>query len=249
MKVSALQMNLVWNNAVINRSKAETLILGSEKSDLYILPEMFTTGFVTDPDKTCEKENGDTLSWMKDMAAKTDAGITGSVAIQTKEGDYRNRMFFVKPNGTYTYYDKHHLFTYAGEHLRYTPGKAPVIVDWQGVRIMLQVCYDFRFPCFSRNRNLYDLCIYVASWPQSRRKAWDILLQARAIENQCYVVGVNRVGDDDACHYNGGTAIIDPYGNSIITSADDEECCITSNIDMDRLVRFREKFPVLSDAD
>lgn len=250
LNITALQLNPVWNDAQHNRSEAEAMIRHSEKTDLFILPEMFTTGFIPHPEDSCEAEDGDTLAWMKRMATMTDAAITGSVAIKTKQGDYRNRMYFVKPDGTSTFYDKHHLFTYAGEDQHYTPGKAPVIVSWRGVRIMLQVCYDLRFPCFSRNNSqTYDLLIYVASWPESRRHVWDILLRARAIENQCYVAGVNRIGDDPSCHYNGGTTIISPYGKAVATAADDTAGSITAPLDLNRLRAFREKFPVLRDAD
>ena len=286
-------MDLKWNDALYNRSQAEALIRNAGKSDLYVLPEMFTTGFITNPANGCEQEepssarlraeseeNGETLEWMKRMAASTGAAITGSVAVNTTAGDFRNRMYFVKPDENYTYYDKRHLFTYAGEHLSYTAGTEPIIVTWQGVRVMLQVCYDLRFPCFSRNRlstdvplsqsvigraesttlakqeeasptlrAAYDLIIYIASWPQSRRSVWDILLRARAIENQCYVVGVNRTGDDPNCHYNGGTIIIDPYGRVTATAPDDETTTVTASVDMDGLRKFREKFPVLRDAD
>ena len=271
MTITAIQTDIDWNNVQHNLTIAEQLIKNSAKADLYVLPEMFSTGFVTQPEGTAEPEDGDTLQWMLRMAKDTDAAITGSVAVKTEAGDYRNRMYFAKPDGTFVYYDKHHLFTYGNEHLQYTAGKEPVIVHWRGANILLQVCYDLRFPCFSRNRtNLstlnsklpstlnsqlsttltsYDLCIYVASWPQSRRAVWDILLKARAIENQCYVVGVNRVGNDPNCRYDGGTTIINPYGKAEATAPDDTVAAITSPLDLDRLHTFRLKFPVLNDAD
>lgn len=249
MNITALQLDLKWNDAQHNRSMAEALICNSARTDLFILPEMFTTGFIPNPDETCESEDGETLEWMIKTAKATDAAITGSVAVMSKDGDYHNRMYFVKPDGTYTFYDKRHLFSYAGEHLRYTSGNKPVIVNWRNVRIMLQVCYDLRFPCFSRNKNLYDVCIYVASWPQSRREVWDTLLKARAIENQCYVIGVNRIGDDPNCHYNGGTTIINPYGKAEAVATDDTTDIINATLDLDRLHAFRTKFPVLNDAD
>ena len=249
LNITALQLNLKWNDAEFNRSQAEALIHNSGNTDLYVLPEMFSTGFITEPCNDCEGENGETLEWMKRMASATGAALTGSVAIKTRFGDYRNRMYFVKPTGEYLHYDKHHLFTYGNEHLHYSAGEERVIVTLNNVRIMLQVCYDLRFPCFSRNKNIYDICVYVANWPQSRRNAWDTLLRARAIENQCYVVGVNRIGDDINCHYNGGTTVIDPYGKDLVTAKDDEMCIITSHLDIKRLNLFREKFPVLRDAD
>ena len=266
MKITAIQTDIAWCDTPRNLALATTLILESEPADLYILPEMFTTGFICHPQKNVESDCGITLDWMKKMANDTNASIAGSVAVRVNDKSYRNRFYFVMPDGTYHYYDKHHLFTYADEHLHYTPGTVPVIVQWHGVNIMLQVCYDLRFPCFSRNRNYaqliiansrqpkvnhspYDLCLYVANWPSSRRTAWDVLLRARAIENQCYVVGVNRIGDDPTCHYNGGTTIIDPYGNPLATAHDDQTCTITATLDLNRLQHFRDKFPVLRDAD
>ena len=153
MIVTALQTDIVWNDIPHNLATAEQLIKDSAGADLYVLPEMFSTGFITQPDGNAEPEGGTTLQWMLRMAKETQAAITGSVAVQTSQGDYRNRMYFVKPDGTFAYYDKHHLFTYAGEHQHYTAGSEPVIVLWRGVRIMLQVCYDLRFPCFSRNNS------------------------------------------------------------------------------------------------
>ena len=260
MRVTAIQTDIVWNDVERNLLAAEQLIKHSAGADLYVLPEMFSTGFITKPEGNAEPEAGDTLKWMQRMAKETDAAITGSVAVRTPEGDYRNRMYFVKPDGTFLYYDKRHLFTYAGEHLSYTAGQEPVIVQWRGVSILLQVCYDLRFPCFSRNSSKpstlnsqlstpYDLVIYVASWPESRRVVWDILLRARAIENQCYVIGVNRIGDDPGCHYNGGTTIISPYGQVEASAPDDTTTVITSLLDLERLRAFRQKFPVLNDAD
>lgn len=153
MTVTALQTDIVWNDIPHNLATAEQLIKDSAGADLYVLPEMFSTGFIIQPDGNAEPEGGTTQQWMLRMAKETQAAITGSVAVQTSQGDYRNRMYFVKPDGTFAYYDKHHLFTYAGEHQHYTAGTEPVIVLWRGVRIMLQVCYDLRFPCFSRNNS------------------------------------------------------------------------------------------------
>ena len=250
MNICALQTSPKWNTIQQNLDEAEALLLACDKADLYVLPEMFSTGFITEPEGFAEAEQGPSLEWMLRMARLTDAAITGSLATHTNEGDYRNRMYFVKPDGSYTYYDKRHLFTYGNEHLHYTAGEKPVIVQWKGVNIMLQVCYDLRFPCFSRNKpQIYDLLIYVASWPESRRMVWDTLLRARAIENQSYVVGVNRVGDDPACHYNGGTTIISPYGKPLAEATDDTVSAIYAIIDLERLQAFRHKFPVLMDAD
>ena len=173
---------------------------------------------------------------------------SGSIAV-TKDGKYYNRFYFVKPDGSVAQYDKKHLFTYGGEHLRFTPGEERVVVEWKGVRILLEICYDLRFPVWARNRGDYDMILYVASWPTPRVNAWSALLVARAIENQCYVAGVNRVGTDPTCEYCGGSVIIDPYGKTIAACAMGEECEATAEVDMELLEAFRKKFPVLNDAD
>ena len=155
----------------------------------------------------------------------------------------------MKPDGSVTWYDKKHLFTYGGEHLRFTAGTERVVVEWRGVRILLEVCYDLRFPVWARNRGDYDMILYVASWPTPRVSAWSALLVARAIENQCYVAGVNRVGTDPACEYCGGSVIIDPYGKTIAACEMNQECEASAEVDMEKLNAFREKFPALNDAD
>jgi predicted amidohydrolase len=208
---------------------------------------MFSTGFCTLPEGIAESE-GLSLDWLKAKAAAMNAAIAGSVATE-EQGKYYNRFYFVKPDGSVEYYDKRHLFTYGGEHNHYTAGDKRVVVEWRGVRILLEVCYDLRFPIWSRNRGDYDMIIYVASWPTPRVEAWKALLVARAIENQCYVAGVNRVGDDPNCTYSGGSSIINPYGRHMAICADNCECEVSAEIDMEALEAFREKFPVLKDAD
>lgn len=256
MVITLLQQDIVWGNPAANQEAAERAILAAENSDLYVLPEMWSTGFATEPEGIAESD-GSSLNWMKQMANRLDAAVAGSIATET-EGKYYNRFYFVKPaiNGSdneIEYYDKHHLFTYSGEHLRYTAGERRVVVEWRGWRFLLQVCYDLRFPIFARNcadgPDAYDVALYVASWPTSRRAPWDALLRARAIENQCYVCGVDRTGDDPACHYNGGTAIIDAYGTTVAACPDGEVSSITVELDKDKLSAFRKKFPVLSDRD
>ena len=248
MKITLLQIPLVWADSTANLTLSEEALLSAPQSDVYVLPEMFTTGFLMQPEGVVSSAD-DALTWMKEMSVKLDAAIAGSVAVR-EGGNYYNRLYFVKPDGSVAHYDKRHLFTYGGENRCYTPGNERTIVEWGGVRFCLQICYDLRFPCFSRNNSqTYDLLIYVASWPESRRHVWDILLRARAIENQCYVAGVNRIGDDPSCHYNGGTTIISPYGKAVATAADDTAGSITAPLDLNRLRAFREKFPVLRDAD
>ena len=256
MIITLLQQDIVWGNPSANQKAAEGAMLAADKSDLYVLPEMWSTGFATEPEGIAESD-GSSLNWMKQMANRLDAAVAGSIATEI-DGKYYNRFYFVKPaiNGSdneIEYYDKHHLFTYSGEHLRYTAGERRVVVEWRGWRFLLQVCYDLRFPVFARNcaegPDAYDVALYVASWPTSRRAPWDALLRARAIENQCYVCGVDRTGDDPACHYNGGTAIIDAYGNTVAACLDGEVSAISIELDMDKLTAFRKKFPVLSDRD
>ena len=248
MKITILQQNILWANPTANVRKADEAINQNPGADLYVLPEMFSTGFCTNPEGIAESTESETLQWMKDKAATTDAAIAGSVAV-TEDGKYYNRFFFVKPDGSVTHYDKKHLFTYGGEHLRFTAGEARVVVEWKGVRILLEVCYDLRFPVWARNRGDYDMILYVASWPTPRVSAWSALLVARAIENQCYVAGVNRVGTDPACEYCGGSVIIDPYGKTLAACEMNQECEASAEVDMDKLNAFREKFPVLNDAD
>lgn len=248
MRVTILQRNIEWANPALNIQRADEAISRNAGADLYVLPEMFSTGFCTQPEGIAESSESDTLRWMQRKAAEMDAAIAGSVAIE-QEGRYYNRFYFVKPDGSVAHYDKKHLFTYGGEHLRFTAGEERVVVEWRGVRILLEVCYDLRFPIWARNRGDYDMILYVASWPTPRVAAWSALLVARAIENQCYVAGVNRVGTDPACDYCGGSVVIDPYGRHIATCADGVECEATAEVDMAALEAFREKFPVLRDAD
>lgn len=248
MKITILQRDIEWANPSVNINRADEVIDRNPGSDIYVLPEMFSTGFCTNPEGIAESDNSETLQWLKRKAAAIDAAIAGSVAV-TKDGKFYNRFYFVKPDGSVTHYDKKHLFTYGGEHKRFTAGNERVVVEFRGVRILLEICYDLRFPVWARNRGDYDMIIYVASWPTPRVSAWSALLVARAIENQCYVAGVNRVGNDPACQYCGGSVVIDPYGKTIATCTDNIECESTATIDIEALQAFRAKFPVLNDAD
>lgn len=241
-------MDIAWGNCQGNVRRADAMIDNAPEADLYILPEMFSTGFAADPEGMAESENGKTVEWMRRKAVAKDAAIAGSLAIRSG-GRYFNRLYFVKPDGEVTTYDKRHLFSYAGENLHYTRGEERVIVEWRSVRIMLQVCYDLRFPVFSRNHGDYDMIIYVASWPTSRIKVWDTLLHARALENQCYVAGVNRVGHDPNCAYCGNSLIISPYGEDLAVCGSGEESAKMAEIEMEMLRSFRKKFPVIDDAD
>lgn len=260
--VTLLQYDIQWLQPLANMQAAEAAIMAAPKSDLYILPEMWSTGFVTEPRESIGKVGMDSLLWMQNMADKMDAAIAGSLPFE-EDGRYYNRLYFITPQKNNTppqegkglCYSKRHLFTYGGEDRHYTPGQERVIVEWRGIRYLLQICYDLRFPVFSRNSYdalhgaKYDCILYVASWPTSRRQVWDVLLRARAIENQCYVCGVNRIGSDPQCQYNGGTQIIDPYGKTVEACMDNQASTISATLDMERLQAFRQKFPVLRDAD
>ena len=241
-------MDIAWGDCQGNVRRADAMIDNAPEADLYILPEMFSTGFAADPEGMAESENGKTVEWMRRKAVAKDAAIAGSLAIKSGKR-YFNRLYFVKPDGEVITYDKRHLFSYAGENLHYTRGEERVTVEWRSVRIMLQVCYDLRFPVFSRNHGDYDMIIYVASWPTSRIKVWDTLLHARALENQCYVAGVNRVGRDPNCAYCGNSLIISPYGEDLAVCGSGEESAKMAEIDMEMLRSFRKKFPVIDDAD
>ncbi len=248
MKITILQRDIVWGNPAQNVERADAAIRALPDADLYILPEMFSTGFCIQPEGMAETADSDTLHWMQRTAMARNCAVAGSVAVE-QNGKYYNRFYFVHPDGKVEHYDKKHLFTYGGEHLRFTAGQERVIVNFRGVRILLEVCYDLRFPIWARNRGDYDMIVYVASWPVPRIAAWSALLVARAIENQCYVAGVNRVGVDPNCEYCGGSVVIDPYGQTIAACEHGQESTAGAEIDMEMLEAFRQKFPVLSDAD
>lgn len=253
MKITLVQHDIAWANPQANVERADSIISANPGADLYLLPEMFSTGFITKPVGLAEPADTDTVKWMIRKAKEMDAAICGSIAMEV-EGKFYNRMFFVEPDGKVTTYDKSHLFLYAGESDNYTAGTERVIVEFRGVKILLEVCYDLRFPMWCRNsmddegNALYDLIVYSAEWPLARRLAWDTLLPARAIENQCFVAACSRVGNDDWGVYFGGSKIVHPYGHLLADSPEDgKECAITGEIDMDQLNRYRTKFPTLKD--
>lgn len=250
MKATLIQMDIKWGDPSSNALKAKQMIDANPGSDLYVLPEMWSTGFATVPAGIAEEYDPEpvSLTWMKEMSASTGAALAGSVAVHCPDGTFRNRFYFVKPDGEVTTYDKHHLFTYSGEHLRYKAGESRCVVEWKGVRFILNVCYDLRFPLWSRNHEDYDAMLYVASWPTPRVEAWRTLLKARAIENQAFLLGVNRIGNDPSCVYCGGTAFIDPYGTAT-EAPDNQEYALTVEFDLSSLEEFRNKFPVLKDRD
>ncbi len=248
--VSLIQTSLHWQRPTANRAMLEEKIWQiNQKTDLIILPEMFTTGFSMDAPRDAEPMNLHTFKWLKQMAAQTQAAIMGSYIVK-EEKHYYNRLVFMQPDGNYHTYDKRHLFRMANEHKTYSAGSQKTIINWKGWNILPLVCYDLRFPVWSRNVNLaYDLLIYVANWPAPRRTAWNTLLAARAIENLCYTIGVNRVGqDDNNIVYAGDSSIIDYKGNALFHK-ETNEIIYTASIALHELRQYREKFPANLDAD
>ncbi len=252
LKVAAIQADLVWENPVENRAYfyAQFRHLANQNIDLVVLPEMFTTGFSMTPERLEETMQGETISWMLDCAKTFKFLLTGSLIIKEK-GCYFNRQIFAFPNGNIACYDKRHLFRMGGEHEHYTAGEKNTIVTYKGWRILPQICYDLRFPVWARNRNTYDLAIYVANFPTARRQVWNTLLAARAIENQCFLIGCNRIGTDaNGHHHSGDTQILSPKGEIIVKATENKAETISAVLDFDNeLQNFREKFPVHLDAD
>lgn len=244
-----VQSQLFWADAEANRRQLETI--AREKgagSDLIIFPETFTSGFLGDAEAEPESMDGATLIWMKALARELDCVLCGSAAIAVAEGTV-NRFLWVQPDGGVQYYDKHHLFSFAGEDKRYVAGSERKVFHYRGWRICPQVCYDLRFPAWCRNRDDYDALIFVANWPEPRTPAWTALLKARAIENQCYVIGVNRSGADPrGFQYAGGSAVYDPLGESVLNLGTEENCG-TVRIELDIVKSIRREFPFQADAD
>lgn len=249
MKITLVQSDIRRADTEENLRRLDEAMLRHAGTDLFVFPEMFASGFCMQPEAVAEPGGGRVLEWMRRQAAGRGAALAGSVAVREADGTFRNRLLLVTPDGACAAYDKRHLFAYGGEDRCYRAGSARTVVCWRGVRILLQVCYDLRFPVWSRNRQDYDLILYVANWPAARIGAWDTLLRARAIENQCYVAGVNRVGADEAGDYCGHSVVVDPYGRALTDEADGGACERTAVVDMEMLRRFREKFPVWADAD
>ena len=248
MKVKLFQQDILWGDPEGNRARLDEVLAGAGEADLFVFPEMFTTGFATAEDATVEESDAAVLGWMKEKARQKNAAIAGSVALKTG-AKCANRLFFVTPEGDVTHYDKSHLFYYGGEGTRFDPGRERVIVEFRGVRFLLLVCYDLRFPVWIRNRDDYDAILVTANWPDARALAWNVMLQSRAIENQCYVLGCNRVGQDPACTYTGYTKIVNPYGEIIASVPDHQEGFASGTIDMKFLQAYCKNFPVLENAD
>lgn len=250
MNVCLVQTDMTWGDVQGNLGRLESALASAPEAGLYLLPEMFTTGFATLPDAVVEEEPSEGLEWMKSCARRLDAALCGSIALRLRDGgSCLNRMYFVTPDGRAEFYDKRHLFGYGGEKLRFSAGSGRVVVSYGGVRFLLAVCYDLRFPVWLRNRGDYDVMLLAANWPRKRRNAWDLLTRARAVENQCYVLAVNRVGSDPACVYDGGTVALGPAGEVLAEVPDGVEGCCCAELDMSLLQACRREFPVLDDAD
>lgn len=254
LTITIIQSNIFWEDKEANlkmfQQKIESI---KEKTEIVILPEMFNTGFSMKPELFAEKMDGETVQWMKKIAAEKKIILTGSVMIE-EDGKFYNRLIWMLPNGEYGKYDKRHLFAYAHENEHYAAGNKKLIASVKGWKINLQVCYDLRFPVWARQppgelENKYDLLVNVANWPEKRSLAWKTLLRARAIENQCFVAGVNRVGKDgDDISYNGGSTIIDPLGEIIYEKDKQEDVC-TYTLEKENVTETRNRFPFWRDAD
>jgi len=268
LNVSIIQSNLHWENVDQNLTMfSEKIDALAERTDIIVLPEMFNTGFSMESEKLAETMEGKTVAWMKKQAKKSGAVITGSLIIEVDasplEGrlrgmNYYNRLIWAQPDGEVLTYDKRHLFRMAGEHNYFNAGEKRLIVAYKGWKICPLICYDLRFPVWARNSPLttqgsspvYDILIYIANWPAVRQQPWSKLLEARAIENQCYVIGLNRVGEDaNGISYSGNSVVVNPKGEIVSTILENEDSSETVNLSLDELNDFREKFPVSLDGD
>jgi predicted amidohydrolase len=244
MRITTIQYDIVWEDKVTNL-KNLTSKINTIQSDVIVLPEMFTTGFTMTPKPLAESMTGKTIQWMKEIALTKDLAICGSIIIR-EEDKYFNRFIWVNPDGTIYHYDKRHLFL--NEDVSYTPGDKKLIIEYKGWKICTLICYDLRFPVWSRNSEDYDILIYVANWPDKRKLAWRSLLVARAIENQCYVIGVNRVGEGSGLVYSGGTSLINALGEVQYTNSHIEEV-FTATLSKYDLDKIRTQLPFLEDKD
>ena len=255
MRIAALQSNLIWENPDLNYLQFENKLLNlTPSADLIVLPELFSSGFSMNTAAFSEPINGKGFQWMQKLSQQTQSAIMGSIAVN-EQNSTKNRLYTVFPDGRFCYYDKRHLFRMGQEDLHYTPGLAHRVFTHKGFSVMGLICYDLRFPVWSRNQKLhsgytYDLLVYVANWPERRSLAWKSLLLARAIENQAYVVGLNRIGNDgNGISHAGESLIIDPNGQILAQGERHAESILTCTLDIARLQEIRSSFPVLRDAD
>lgn len=251
LRITTVQSILYWEDPDKNLLHFTEKLAAINNTDIIVLPEMFTTGFTMKPGELAEDKGGKGLQWMQKTAAEKNCVITGSISVRDK-GAYYNRLYWVLPDRTFSCYDKRHLFSMGHEPDHYTAGSEKLILNYKGWNICPLICYDLRFPVWSRNtkENPYDVLIYVANWPQVRSHPWKQLLIARAIENQCYTVGVNRIGEDgNNIPHSGDTAVINPRGEIISDTTAGEDRAETVSLSWEALTEFRQAFPVLSDAD
>ncbi|KAF1056900.1 MAG: Omega-amidase YafV [Pseudomonas delhiensis] len=249
LRLALVQTTLAWHDAAANRAHFERLLAPLQAVDVVVLPEMFTTGFSMDSSALAEPEEGATYAWLREQAARLSAVVTGSLIVRAVDGSYRNRLLWVRPDGGVAHYDKRHLFRMAGEHEHYSPGDAQVVLEWRGWRIRPLVCYDLRFPAWSRDAEGTDLLLYTANWPAPRRQHWNRLLPARAIENLCYVAAVNRVGEDGkGLAYAGDSQVLDFQGDTLL-AAESGDGVFRIELDPAALDAYRARFPAHLDAD
>ncbi|MBT8074005.1 MAG: amidohydrolase [Xanthomonadales bacterium] len=244
-----VQTQLFWADPEANRRQLETIVRQQGAGcDLVVFPETFTSGFLGDAEAEPETMQGETVAWMTALASELGSVLCGSAAISTSRGN-ANRFLWVQPDGEVAFYDKRHLFSFGGEDQRYAAGRERKVFSYRGWRICPQICYDLRFPVWCRNRDDYDLLLFVANWPEPRTAAWTALMRARAIENQCYVIGVNRCGKDPrGLEYSGRSAVYDPLGDIVIDLAT-AECNATATITLDKIQSVRSQLPFQQDAD
>jgi len=249
LKIALVQTTLAWHDREANYAHFEVLLDQAGDADLVILPEMFTTGFSMESQRLAEPENGPTFKWIKAQAKRINAVVTGSVIIQAADGSHRNRLLWARPDGEILHYDKRHLFRMAGEHKHYTPGERQVQFEIKGWRVRPLICYDLRFPVWSRDSQDTDLLLYTANWPAARRQHWNRLLPARGIENLCFVAAVNRVGTDGkGFAYSGDSQVLDFQGESLL-SAGEADGVFTVVLRAAELAAYRTRFPANLDAD
>lgn len=238
MKVTVIQQDIAWKDVPTNIKRLERLVASAERSDLYLFPEMCSTGFCMQPEGVAEEAEGATVQAMKRLAVEYDAAM--AVPVMTHEnGSYYNRMYFITPQGVMGKYDKHNLFEYSGEDKVFVPGEGKVIWEWRGIRIRPAICYDLRFPVFLYNRAEYDLLLIAANFPDSRLLAWDTLVRARAIENICYVAASNRVGTDEFGTYKGHSVILNPYGMTLSKCRSRRQGSATAELDDEMIAKMR----------
>ena len=238
MKITVIQQDIAWKDVATNIKRLEKLVANASRADLYLFPEMCSTGFCMQPQGVAEEVDGETVQLMKRLAVEYDAAMV--VPVMTHEGGkYYNRMYFITPEGVMGHYDKHNLFEYSGEDKIFEPGAGKVVWEWRGVRFRPVICYDLRFPVYLYNRAEYDVLLISANFPDSRMLAWDTLVRARAIENICYVAASNRVGADEYGTYKGHSVILNPYGMTLAKCRSRRQGSITVELDNEMIAKLR----------